>query len=82
MRGRGAEFETVSAHARRFVAAASVLGGSFRLGHVGEILDESPGALLAISPRLATSTHLIIGRPPPAGIRPHPPAKPLQDYPA
>ena len=25
---------------------------------------------------------LIIGRPPPAGIRSHPPAKPLQDYPA
>jgi hypothetical protein len=36
----------------------------------------------AISPRLATSSRLIIGRPPPAGIRPHPPAEPLQDYPA
>jgi hypothetical protein len=30
---------------------------------------------------LATSS-LIVGRPPPAGIRPHLPAKLLQDYPA
>src|SRR5690242_1541740 len=35
----------------------------------------------AISPQLATSS-LIIGRPPPAGLGPHLPAKPLQDYPA
>jgi hypothetical protein len=29
------------------VATASILGGSFRLEDVGEMLGESPGALLA-----------------------------------
>jgi hypothetical protein len=37
----------LSGRARRFVATASILGGSFRLEDVGEMLGESPGALLA-----------------------------------
>lgn len=37
----------LSARVRRFVAAASVLGGSFRLEDVGEMVGESPVALLA-----------------------------------
>ena len=37
----------LSACARRFVATASILGGSFRLEDAGEMLGEPPGALLA-----------------------------------
>jgi AAA ATPase domain len=51
----------LSAHARRFVAAASVLGGSFRLEDVGEILGESPGALLAALDE-ALSAYLLLVR--------------------
>ena len=51
----------LSAHARRFVAAASVLGGSFRLEDVGEILGESPGALLAALDE-ALSAYLLVVR--------------------
>jgi DNA-binding CsgD family transcriptional regulator len=51
----------LSAHARRFVAAASVLGGSFRLEDVGEMLGESPGALLAALDE-ALSAYLLVVR--------------------
>ncbi len=51
----------LSAHARRFVAAASVLGGSFRLEDVGEILGESPGALLGALDE-ALSAYLLVVR--------------------
>ena len=51
----------LSAHARRFVAAASVLGGSFRLEDVGEMLGESPGALLAALDE-AVAAYLLVVR--------------------
>src|SRR3984957_11140336 len=51
----------LSAHTRRFVAAASVLGGSFRLEDVGEMLGESPGALLGALDE-ALSAYLLVVR--------------------
>jgi DNA-binding CsgD family transcriptional regulator len=51
----------LSARARRFVATASILGGSFRLEDVGEMLGESPGALLAALDE-ALSAYLLVVR--------------------
>lgn len=51
----------LSGRARRFVATASILGGSFRLEDVGEILGESPGALLAALDE-ALSAYLLVVR--------------------
>ena len=51
----------LSAHARRFVATASILGGSFRLEDVGEMLGESPGALLVALDE-ALSAYLLVVR--------------------
>jgi DNA-binding CsgD family transcriptional regulator len=53
--------EGLSARARRFVSTASVLGGSFRLEDVGELLGESPGALLAALDE-ALSAYLLVIR--------------------
>ena len=51
----------LSPHARRFVATASILGGSFRLEDVGEMLSESPGALLVALDE-ALSAYLLVVR--------------------
>ena len=51
----------LSGRARRFVATASILGGSFRLEDVGEMLGESPGALLAALDE-ALSAYLLVVR--------------------
>jgi predicted ATPase len=52
----------LSARARRLVATASVLGGSFRLEDVGEMLGESPVALLAALDE-ALSAYLLVVMP-------------------
>ena len=51
----------LSGRARRFVATASILGGSFRLEDVSEMLGESPGALLAALDE-ALSAYLLVVR--------------------
>ncbi|MFY9932689.1 MAG: AAA family ATPase, partial [Streptosporangiaceae bacterium] len=51
----------LSARARRFVSTASVLGGLFRLEDVGEMLGESPGALLAALDEAVSACLLVVG---------------------
>jgi DNA-binding CsgD family transcriptional regulator len=52
----------LSACSRQFVETASVLGRSFRLEDVAEIVDQSPGALLAALDE-AVSAHLLTAAP-------------------
>jgi len=49
----------LSAHTRQFTETASVLGNSFRLEDVAEILSQSPGALLGVLDE-AVSAHLLV----------------------
>jgi DNA-binding CsgD family transcriptional regulator len=58
----------LSARAQRFVSTASVLGGSFRLEDVAEMLGESPGALLAALEE-ALSAYLLVVRTDGLGFR-------------
>jgi hypothetical protein len=51
----------LSVRARRFVETASILGSSSRLEDVGEMLGESPGAMLAALDE-ALSAYLLTGR--------------------
>ena len=52
----------LSAHTRQFTETASVLGNSFRLEDVAEILSQSPGALLGVLDE-AVSAHLLVATP-------------------
>jgi DNA-binding CsgD family transcriptional regulator len=52
----------LSVRAREFTQTASILGSSFRLEDVAEILSESPGALLA-AVNEALSAHLLVATP-------------------
>jgi DNA-binding CsgD family transcriptional regulator/tetratricopeptide (TPR) repeat protein len=52
----------LSARTRQFAETASLLGGSFRIEDVAEILNESPGALLGVLDE-AVSAHLLAPTP-------------------